>query len=552
MEKTYRSFIVIFVCFLAVLYIPSVAKAQQQAAEKILDDTGVKGGFVVHIGCGDGGLTAALRANDSYLVHGLDADPENVEKAREHIRSLGLYGKVSVEMFARDRLPYTDNLVNLVVSENPGHVTMEEVMRVLAPKGVAYIRKDGKWTKTIKPRPEEIDEWTHYMHDASGNAVAHDSVIGPPRRVQWIGSPRWARHHDHMASMSALVSTNGRIFYIFDEGPTSSIQLPPKWSLIARDAFNGVILWKRPIALWNTHLWPLKSGPAHLPRRLVAIGDTVYVTLGLDAPVTALDAATGETIRTYEESKGTMELISSEGVLFLLVSDSPTKSNEYTPKHTYVWDNTSRANRGWAWENEKRRIVAVQADTGEILWKKEYPVAPMTLAAHGERVFFHNGEKVVCLSRENGDEAWSSEPVERRNLINTSFGPKLVVYQDVVLFAGGKRSMTAFSAETGKTLWTGKHARSGHQSPEDLLVVDGLVWSGATAGGKDSGVFTGRDPHTGQVKSEFPPDVKIYWFHQRCYPSKATDRYLLPSRTGIEFIDFQKKHWTTNHWVRGG
>ncbi len=112
--------------------------------------------------------------------------------------------------------------------------------------------------------------------------------------------------------------------------------------------------------------------------------------------------------------------------------------------------------------------------------------------------------------------------------------------------------MTALAAETGKTLWTAKHPRSGHQSPEDLLVVGGLVYSGAIAVGGDSGVFTGLDPHSGQVKKRFPPDVKTYWFHHRCHPSKATERYLLPSRTGIEFVDPQAEHWTPHHWVRGG
>jgi len=534
----------------------SVAGAGQTAAEReakqMLDATGVKGGLIVHIGCGEGRLTAALRASDSYMVHGLDRSARNVEKAREYIRSLGLYGKVSVDRWAGTRLPYIDNLVNLVVSERPISVPIEEALRVLVPNGMAYVKKGDRWTKTVKPRPKEIDEWTHYLHDASGNAVAHDSVVGPPRRAQWVGSPRWSRHHDHMASMSALVSAGGRIFYIFDEGPTSSIQLPPKWFLIARDAFNGTILWKRPIPLWNTHLWPLKSGPAQLPRRLVAVDDTVYVTLGLNAPVSALDAVTGETIRTYEGSKGTEELIASDSVLFLMVSDSPTKRNEFRSKHTYVWDNTGRANREWAWERDKRRIMAVEANTGNVLWKKQYPVAPLTLAADRERVFFQDGEKVICLNRKTGEEVWNSEPVERRSPVPTCFGPRLVVYRDVVLFAGGKRSMTALSAKTGKTLWTAKHARSGHQSPEDILVVDGLVWSGAIAGGRDSGIFTGRDLHTGEVKNEFPPDVKIYWFHHRCHPSKATERYLLPSRTGIEFVDFRTKHWTTHHWVRGG
>ena len=81
----------------------------------------------------------------------------------------------------------------------------------------------------LEVRPADIDEWTHFMHDASGNAVAHDTVVGPPRHLQWVGSPRWSRHHDRMASMSALVSTGGRMFYIMDEGSRISIQLPPKW-----------------------------------------------------------------------------------------------------------------------------------------------------------------------------------------------------------------------------------------------------------------------------------------------------------------------------------
>ena len=47
-------------------------------AKEILDTTGVKGGIVVHLGCGDGKLTAALRTNDRYTVHGLEADPAKV------------------------------------------------------------------------------------------------------------------------------------------------------------------------------------------------------------------------------------------------------------------------------------------------------------------------------------------------------------------------------------------------------------------------------------------------------------------------------------------
>ena len=65
--------------------------------------------------------------------------------------------------------------------------------------------------------------------------------VGPPRRLKWFGSPRWSRHHDRMASMSALVSGKYRLFYLMDDGSRISIQLPSKWTLVGRDAFNGVI-----------------------------------------------------------------------------------------------------------------------------------------------------------------------------------------------------------------------------------------------------------------------------------------------------------------------
>ena len=71
------------------------------------------------------------------------------------------------------------------------------------------------------------------------------------------------------------------------------------------------------------------------------------------------------------------------------------------------------------------------------------------------------------------------------------------------------------NAATGEVLWSEEHLRGGHNSPEDLLVMKGLAWSGAIAGTKDSGAWVGRDVHTGEVVSEFEPDVETYWFHHR-------------------------------------
>ncbi|MHC4579995.1 MAG: outer membrane protein assembly factor BamB family protein, partial [Planctomycetota bacterium] len=550
---------------LAISAICPVAAAQSQTAKqqarRILTECNLKGGMVVHIGCGQGDLTAALGAGERYLVHGLDRSANYVSLARKNIQSLGIYGTVSIDKLDGAALPYIDNLLDLVVCEDlgPGAPTVSEVMRVLQPNGVAYIQNDSKWTKTVKTRPKEIDEWTHYLYDASNNAVSHDTVVGPPRRMQWVGSPKYGRHHDRMSSVSAVVSANGRVFCILDEASRASILIAPEWTLVARNAFNGTILWKRPIGKWFTHLWPLKSGPAQLPRRLLAVGDRVYVTLAFDAPLTELDAATGQTIRTYEDTKATEEVIFCDGILFALVNDDANKED---------YHGTQRFAKGYNatfWDEAPRTIVAVRAETGDILWTSKRRVLPATLAADSRRVVFHDGASVVCLDRNTGDEIWRSKPIARADKILGFYLPILVLYEDVVLFSGGETAglqtgswyttgedtMTALSAETGAELWEAYHPPSGYRSPEDLLVANGLVWTGETTSGRVVGTFTGRDPLTGQVEREFSPDTDVYWFHHRCYRGKATDDYLLMSRTGTEFIDLTQQKWLPHHWTRG-
>jgi outer membrane protein assembly factor BamB len=520
-------------------------------ARQVLGQAGVQGGLVVHLGCGDGRLTAALRAGDAFVVHGLDIDAADVETARATIRAAGLYGPVSADHLAGRVLPYTDNLVNLLVADELGDVPMDEVLRVLAPNGVALVREGGQWAKTVKPWPEEMDEWTHYLHDPTGNAVSRDRLIDFLRQMQWIGGPRYSRHHDHMSAASAMVSAGGRLFYIFDHASPMSIQLPSKWQLVARDAFNGTILWRRDVGPWFSQLQRLKSGPSDLPRRLVAMGDTVFVTLALDAPVTALDAATGETRQTYEQTEGTDEILCSDGVLFLVV-------------------NREGYSRGplAEWTAQKRALMAVDVDTGETIWERAWPwVVPGCLAVDEGRVVFFDGERVVALDRETGSERWQSEAFGQRSPVPIYFSPCVVLYEDLVLFSGADpdtesyhadngKTMYALAADTGKTLWKAPHPPSGYRSAEDLLVIDGLVWTSDIFNSRDlrseqTGTVWGRDPRTGEVKVEFMPDVKTHWFHHRCYRAKATEKYMLTSRTGIEFVDLRNQHWTCHHWVRG-
>ncbi|MFO7902395.1 MAG: PQQ-binding-like beta-propeller repeat protein, partial [Pirellulaceae bacterium] len=353
------------------------------------------------------------------------------------------------------------------------------------------------------------------------------------------------------------MSSNGRMFYILDEGATASVILPSRWKLIARDAFSGMVLWKKDIPDWQTRLWPLKSGPAQLPRRLVAGDDMVFATLGINEPVTAVDAQSGKTLRTYEQTRGTEEILYADGVLYVVVN--PTMNVE---KYT----NRRAVDKPW-WTGEPVKVMAVEAESGRTLWRHSSPVVPLTLAVAGESVFFYDGEHVVAVNAQSGSRRWQSEPLPMVKRLMSFFAPTLVARAGVVLFAGGEESglvkssggatksdtITALDAESGETLWDASHPPSGYSSPEDVLVLDGTVWYGGVSNGRMPGAFTGRDIRTGKVRASYESaGIDTYWFHHRCYRGKATDRFLMMSRTGIEFIDPDTGKWNINHWVRGG
>ncbi len=534
--------------------------ADAALARQILAATGVKGGLIVHLGCGGGALTAALGTGDTYLVHGLDTDAKAVAKARAYIRSRGLYGRVSADTFDGKRLPYAENLANLVVADDLGAVTEAEAMRVLAPGGILYVKRGAGWRKAVKPRPTNTDEWTHFLHDASGNAVAHDQVVGPPRRVQWIAEPRHTRGHEHTPSINAVVSTAGRIFYIADEAPTASRTAPAQWHLVARDAYNGLLLWKRPFDPWFPHIVNWGATPPQLQRRLVAVGERVYVTLGIHAPLSVVDAATGKTLEVCEGTQGAEEVLCHQGTLLVLVRAVTKERVSELRKwaRLLVQDNSPVYKRETAdpLVKELRRtemrgrpsVLALDAETGRTLWTKTGAdtagVRPLSLCAVGGRVFYQKGRDVVCIGLKTGKMAWSV-PASR-----------LRVASDGHLVCADNKTVTALSAETGKTLWSQPATLS---SIRDAFVIQGSLWLGGfkpfDTGRKHTGppwgpyFATQRDLATGKVLRRVEPANPGH--HHRCWQNKATDRYIIAGRRGAEFIDLATGDYLWHSWVRG-
>jgi len=566
----------------ALLVFASAARAanyRPQEARRMIEAAGLKGGLVVHLGCEDPEFIAALRLSDSFLVQALDPSALNVRRARTHIRSLGVYGPITAETFDGTHLPYADNLVNLLIGPPDCQIPDDEIIRVLTPRGIAFI----KGRKIIKSWPDEIDEWTHFLHGPDNNAVADDTRIEPPRYTQWVAPPRWGRSHDHLSGLSAAVSAGGRLFYIIDEGPIASVKAPSRWTLVARDAFNGVLLWKKEISPWEHHLRPFRSGPAELPRRLVATPQTVYATLGYGKGVTALDAATGKVLRTYEETENTHEIVAYRGNLYLVISEPLDEESPTTGKVIRRFPVWRGSYLEYVVKYMPKHIRAVNAATGKLLWEKNDSetrlTLPLTLTLSDGRLFYQNEKHLLALDAESGEVLWRADrPVTRHRYAWLT--PTVVATEGVVLSAdrspqspvdtGGTDpnqfewrvsanhlltdgQIIAFSAQTGKRLWSAP-SHEGFNSPTDVFVIDGKVFSGILAWGKQPGITKVYDLHTGQVVATRSPDQQKYTLgfgHTRCYRHKATVKYILHGRAGVEFLDVNADRVIANHWVRG-
>jgi len=526
---------------------------------ELLKSSGVEAGLVVHLNCGDGTETVRLSANERLLVQGLDDDDAQIQKARHNIRAAGCYGRVSVMKYDGGRLPYVDNLVNVIIADGDFAVSKKEILRVLAPLGVAFV--NGR--KIVKPWPDNMDEWNHFLHGSDNNAVAKDSVIGIPRSIQWVSPPRWGRSHEELAGMSAAVSAGGRVFFIFDRAPLASIRYSGQWELVGRDAFNGTLLWTKSIEKWNDHLRHFRSGPVHLPRRLVAVDDTVYATLGIDAPVSAIDAATGRTIRVYEGTERTEEILVNDGVLYLIIGTS-----EIYRRGGGLFE------RGEPKPTDYRYVTAIEASTGKTLWKNvcaenEF-LLPLSLAVNRNGVFYQSTAGMVRLDCKSGEEVWKTpRPTPRMRM---SFSSPTVVATDEVLLCADRSAskdnksdgkvvwgvngwneagfprreksiLTAYSVKDGEELWA-VACSEGYNSAVDVFVVGETVWVGAN--------FTGYDLKTGELVRQLdwkgPP---VAMAHHRCYRDKASEKFIFTGRAGIEVVSLDEGWLSNNSWIRG-
>ena len=395
------TFSIAILCFLSVQVTASEEFDPAAAAD-------LQGGLIVQLGASDTASAAKWSLSGRYLIHVLDPDGDQVSAAQQRLRKEGHYGMAWAEQAeGTDRLPYAENVVNLIVVRDYC-VPTEELTRVLTPGGSIVVTNPELLSKehlqaagfedivsadsrlvAKNPRPDAMDAWSHPRHAADGNAVSQDTMVGPPQRVRWIAGAS--------QEVEGMVTAGGRNFY---------------GGVLSRDSFNGLRLWHRNLK---------KGGPSNeakfmLPRlardgvRPVASDRLVFVMLK-GKPV-ALNAATGEVVVEFDDMKNPHTIVfdghqviasDTKSVrAFDIESGKLSWKFDAAEPHDVIADGSVVAFiQGRVLRGEKAEAVVVNAATGEVQWRND----EFSWLARTKRTVLAKGQLVFEVSTLNNDDA---------------------------------------------------------------------------------------------------------------------------------------------------
>jgi outer membrane protein assembly factor BamB len=446
-------------------------------------------GLCLVVGDADGKLTVALAKANRMYVQGCTRKGTGIQDARRALVTAGVVTRSSIILREEAHLPYADNFVNLLVCADLGGsgVSAAEVLRVLTPGGVAFLGGAGNIdadlkkagvedAKTVggfltftKPLNPNMSDWTHIKAGADQSYTSTDRVVGPWEEIRWIASPRWGALY---LSYGGLVSAGGRIYYKENHSSKGANQ----WHLVARDAYNGIELWR------------VKSGSVwkksyHITDYTLTCDDSrVYLTENYT--LVARDGKTGKKVKEYSPGFGPRYATSTGR--FLLAST-----------------------RG--------RMAALDSTSGKVLWKRPSAVHP---AAENRVAYVLNKGLVEAVEISTGRSKWKAG--FKRKLDSVTIRCKAgVVYVVCYKKWGSQTRVIALDAKDGKRLWE----QPGNFKQEVLPYKDEVWFLGTFPNPKSkkgSWKALVLDPRTGKEKHKLPVSAVA-----KCFGARGAADYIM-------------------------
>jgi WD40 repeat protein len=408
---------------------PPPADAWTARAGEYLKASGVRDGYAVVFGAGDGRLISELVRQSALHVIAVEPDQRRADAVRRRLIAEGLYGRrCAVHAGAADTFPLPPYLASLIVCDDPagagvdspGDVVIRayetlrpyggvmclrpsrrsefgEIVRSVfaaAPAGAVAAQRDDLIVITrAGPLPGSAD-WTHEHGDAANSRVSRDDRVRLPLGVLWFGGssnqgvlPR----HGHGPQPHVV---DGRLFI---EG----IDM-----LRAMDIYTGRVLWETPLPGVGKFYNNLQHQPGANGggSNYVSTPDGVYIVHGRRC--LRLDPATGKTLAEFSLPPRPGSPLPPEWGYINVVGDyliggadplTVDPKDVERPRQLHLWDVASRKLKSTleghfdevnavAFAPDGKLVATGGDDKLVILWDAEKTKPAAVLKGHTEEV----------------------------------------------------------------------------------------------------------------------------------------------------------------------
>jgi len=417
------------------------------AAEGVLERTGVREGYALVVGAVDGALAEDLaRETKLHVIH-LASDSKKAAAERARLLGLGPYGSRVVvdELPPSGRLPYAPYFADLVVvAGEVSGMSAKELYRTLRPYGgvlcfrnvkaaaarrlvteagipAAEVRSTASGPMVVRGKLPGAGEWRYQWGNGGRTGIGNESRVRLPLEVLWFGGPGPDRMMDRHHGASPPLFVSGRVF-------VTGVN-----HLIAFNAYNGRELWSRQI-----------EGVGRVSTTSVGANtcaDDRYLYVAMGTRCHRIDQATGRTLQTYELPKDRLVHKKKQYWHYLAVAgDLVLGTSQYG-----------------------RSLFALSKADGSLRWmyKATDTIEPTAVALGDGRAFLTDATWVngiraaerrgktiktraalVAIELDSGKELWRQDKVPLTR--------QIVQYADGVVVVNAR---AGYDAATGRRLW---------------------------------------------------------------------------------------------------
>lgn len=450
----------------------------------IRDLTGKMAGYALFIGMPNVAVLKDLTSQKTFTVQCLIAS-DKLGEAQKLLRDNQLSGYVTAVSFKNSPLPYVKNIFDVAIIGDQAvmtslGVTKDEILRILTPEGVLLTGSSPTWIKEIKPASSGVSQTKHDVNIAAGRSFSDDSDLQLPFEMRWVNGPRWAQTLTQ--GLIAQVSAGG-VEYMVTRlamsneyvGTHTGWETPlAPMKIVARNAFNGLILWEAPCDLTRTGQEPQK--------RVAADNNRFYCT--------NVNKVIG-----YNKYTGQKEIETPvyDGISFigitgnsLLVGTSATLYGHSLTNGSLVWNYPlSNALKNWFEANGK--------------------------------IFLHLTANITVLNSQSGTLVYSKPVSELPGLIG------ILTTRNNILGILCESKFYAYSQSENKQLWSGDLSKNYGGIPSFRIY--------------DNNIQVGLDVFSLTTGAKVTSYSKMANIYTKCQYPATTPKYIVDTRINVFSID---------------